>query len=89
MTDDSLRDAGIVDGDFLYVAPSTGISDADGHLIVCDVAGEPYAKMLELNKGRMYLLSRNERYAPLEVFEVDTELVGMVVGRLGEPKNEE
>ena len=88
VTDDSLRDAGIVDGDLLYVKPSIGISDAGGHLVVCDVAGEPYAKVLELNKGRMYLLSRNERYAPLEVYEVDTELVGMVVGRLGEPKSE-
>ena len=89
VTDDSLRDAGVVDGDLLYVRPATAVSDAGGHLVVCDVAGETYAKVLETRNGRIYLLSRNERYAPLEVYEIDLELVGVVVGRLGETKSEE
>lgn len=88
VTDDSLRDAGIVDGDFLYVKPSTDLANAAGHLIVCDVTGEPFAKVLETKNGRMHLLSRNERYAPLEVYEVELDLVGVVVGRLGETKGD-
>ena len=89
VTDDSLHDAGVVDGDLLYVKPSTDVSDAVGQLVVCDVAGEPFAKVLEMKNGRMHLISRNDRYAPLEVYEVEIELVGVVVGRMGEPKSEE
>jgi transcriptional regulator with XRE-family HTH domain len=86
VTDDSLRDAGVIDGDLLYVKPATTLRDAAGQLVVCDVAGEPYAKVLEVKNGRFYLISRNERYARLEVYEIDAELVGVVVGRLGETR---
>ncbi len=88
VTDDSLQHAGVIDGDLLYVKPSTALREAAGQLVVCDVAGELYAKVLEAKNGRMYLASRNDRYATLEVYEVDVELAGVVVGRLGETKSE-
>jgi SOS-response transcriptional repressor LexA len=82
-TDDSLRDAGILDGDLLYVKPLKDLREAEGRLIVCDLTGEPFAKVLEMKGGRMWLLSRNERYAPREVYEVEIDLIGAVVGRMG------
>lgn len=82
-TDDSLRDIGIVDGDLLYVAPATDLDAADGQLIVCDVTGEPFAKILDAKGDRLRLLSRNERYAPRIVVRHELELIGTVVGRMG------
>jgi transcriptional regulator with XRE-family HTH domain len=82
-TDDSLRDLGVLDGDLLYVKPVAELADAGGQLVVCDVTGEPFAKMLEIKPDGIHLLSRNDRYAPLHVFENDLELIGVVIGRMG------
>lgn len=82
-TDDSLRDLGVLDGDLLYVKPVAELADAGSQLVVCDVTGETFAKVLELKPDGIRLLSRNDRYAPLHVFENDLEMIGVVVGRMG------
>jgi transcriptional regulator with XRE-family HTH domain len=83
LTDDSLRDIGIVDGDLIYVRPSSELRAAAGQLIVCDVTGEPFVKKLDLKSGRIRLLSHSDRYTPLEVYEHEIEMIGVVVGRVG------
>jgi len=82
--DNSMIDAGIVDGDFLFVVPTRAIREAAKHIIVCRVADVTLVKQLDLRAGRIRLISRNERYAPIEIDEeTDLQLVGIVIGRLG------
>jgi SOS-response transcriptional repressor LexA len=80
----SMVDAGIVDGDLLFVVPTRALREAAKQIIVCRVADVTLVKQLELRAGRIRLISRNERYAPIEVDEeADLQLVGIVIGRLG------
>jgi SOS-response transcriptional repressor LexA len=82
---DSMIDAGIVDGDLLFVAPTQALRDAASRIVVCRLKSSTYAKQLELHAGRIRLVSRAERYAPIEVDEDHDafELVGVVEGRAG------
>jgi transcriptional regulator with XRE-family HTH domain len=81
---DSMTEAGIVNGDLLFVTPTRELRDAAKHIVVCRVAGITLVKQLELRAGRIRLLSRNERYAPIEVDEEnELHLIGIVAGRLG------
>jgi transcriptional regulator with XRE-family HTH domain len=83
VTDDSLADAGVLDGDSIYARPEHDLAAANGRLVVCDVGDEPFVKVLEIKTSGMRLLSRNDRYAALHVHESEMELKGVVVGRLG------
>jgi SOS-response transcriptional repressor LexA len=80
---DSMMEAGIVDGDLLFVIPTREVREAANHIVICRVSGVTLAKQLELHAGRIRLLSRNERYAAVYVDEDDLHLIGTVVGRLG------
>ncbi len=81
---DSMIEAGILDGDLLFVVPTRAIRDAAKRVVVCRVAGITLVKQLELRAGRIRLLSCNERYAPIEVDEEnDFQLTGIVIGRQG------
>jgi phage repressor protein C with HTH and peptisase S24 domain len=81
---DSMIGAGIADGDLLFVAPASAIRDSASRIVVCRIAGAVYVKQLELSGGRLRLLSRNRRYATIEVDEDDFELLGVVIGRSGD-----
>jgi len=81
---DSMVEAGILDGDLLFVAPSRALRDASKRIIICRLAGICLLKQLELRAGRMRLVSCNPRYAPIAVEEEDDlHLIGIVIGRLG------
>jgi transcriptional regulator with XRE-family HTH domain len=81
---DSMIEAGILDGDLLFVNPTRAVREAAKHIIVCRVAGITLVKQLELRAGRIRLISRNERYATIEVNEeTDLQMIGIVAGRLG------
>lgn len=81
---DSMIEAGIVDGDLLFVTPTRALRDAAKHIVVCRVAGLTLVKQLDLRAGRIRLVSRNERYAAIEIDEeTDLQLIGIVAGRLG------
>jgi phage repressor protein C with HTH and peptisase S24 domain len=80
---DSMIEAGILDGDLLFVAPTRAIREAAKRIIVCRVAGKTLVKQLELRTGWIHLLSCNTRYAPINVDEDDFQLVGIVIGRVG------
>ena len=82
--DDSMIDAGIVDGGLLFVVPTRGLREAAKHIIVCRVGDVILVSSLNYRASRVRLISRNERYAPIEVDdETDLQLVGIVIGRLG------
>ncbi len=82
-TGDSMIEAGIVDGDLLFVIPTRELREAAKHIVICRVSGVTLAKQLELHAGRIRLLSRNERYTAIYVDEDDLHLIGTVFGRLG------
>ena len=82
-TGDSMIEAGIVDGDLLFVIPTRDLREAAKHIVICRVSGVTLAKQLELHAGRIRLLSRNERYTAIYVDEDDLHLIGTVFGRLG------
>jgi len=81
---DSMIGAGIADRDILFVKPARGTREANGRVVVCRVDGAEYVKVLDMRAGRIRLLSRNDRYPPIEIAETSRfELVGIVVGRTG------
>jgi transcriptional regulator with XRE-family HTH domain len=84
LTDDSLAPLGALDGDLIYVRPLSQVREAIGRLAVCNLRGEAFAKVLELDGGRLRLVSPSERYEPIEAHEGEFRLVGLVVGRLAE-----
>jgi SOS-response transcriptional repressor LexA len=84
VTDDSLAPLGALDGDLAYVRPLADMQQAAGRFVVCNLRGEAFAKVLELDGGRIRLVSPSERYAPIEASEGEARLVGVVVGRLAE-----
>lgn len=84
---DSMIGIGITSRDILFVRPEIDAGAANGKVVVCRVAGSEYVKILRLDRGRIHLVSANERYEPRVVDEeVDNfELIGVVVGRSGYP----
>jgi len=79
----SMIEAGILDGDLLFVVPTRSVRDAVRRIIVCRVAGKTMVKQLELRAGRILLGGRNPQYGPINVDEDDFHLVGIVIGRMG------
>ena len=77
--------AGIAERDLLFVKPLRSTREATGRVIVCRIDGAEYVKVLDVRGGRIRLLSRNDRYPPIEVSDGSQafELVGVVVGRTG------
>ncbi len=84
VTDDSLARLGVLDGDLLYVRPSSDMGEAIGQLAVCAVRGETFARPLELKGGRVRLLSPNVCYAAVEGSKAELQFLGVVVGWLAE-----
>ena len=80
---DSMIGAGIADRDLLFVKPTRSAREAAGRVVVCRVDAAEYVRVFDVRGGRTRLLSRNERYPPLELSEGRFELIGIVVGRTG------
>lgn len=82
---DSMIGAGIAERDLLFVRPLRSTREATGKVVICRIDGSEYVRVLDVRGGRIRLLSRNDRYPPMEVAEGSQrfELVGVVVGRTG------
>lgn len=82
---DSMIGAGIADRDLLFVKPTRSMREATGKVVVCRVDAVEYVKLLDVRAGALRLLSRNDRYPPIDVPEEANrfELIGVVVGRSG------
>ncbi|PYQ29517.1 MAG: hypothetical protein DMF56_11160 [Acidobacteria bacterium] len=80
---DAMSGAGILDGDVVYVRPMRGTREANSRVVVCRVDDVEYIRVLDVRAGRVRLLSRNDRFAPIDVEASRFELIGIVVGRTG------
>jgi DNA polymerase V len=76
---DSMRDAGIFDGDLLIV--DRAVTCADGSIVVARIGDEFTLKRILKKGSRVYLRPENEDFQPIEVTEdTDCEIWGRVVG---------
>ena len=65
----SMRDAGINDGDLLVIDRAAGVGDRA--VVVARVGGEFTVKRLRIIDGRVWLYPENEDYEPVEITEGD------------------
>ncbi len=66
---DSMRDAGIGDGDLIVI--DKGLDPQDGDIVVAFIDGEFTLKRIKIDKSRecLWLMPENERYKPIKVTE--------------------
>ena len=64
---DSMKDAGIFDGDLLIVDKS--IDPADGKIAICYVNGEFTVKRIKKDKDEVWLIPPNTAYQPIKMEE--------------------
>lgn len=62
---DSMRDAGLYDGDIVIVDKS--ITPRDGDMAVCFIDGEFTIKFIRVDKDVVWLVPANEDYRPIKV----------------------
>jgi DNA polymerase V len=74
---DSLRNAGIEEGDILIIDKS--VEPADGKIAVCFLNGEFTAKRIRIRKNKIWLMPENEKYKPIEVTEENQFIIWGVV----------
>ncbi|MBP5539353.1 MAG: translesion error-prone DNA polymerase V autoproteolytic subunit [Bacteroidales bacterium] len=64
---DSMRDAGISEGDLLVIDRS--LQPSDGDMVVCYLDGEFALKTLRFKEGRPVLYAANPQYKPIPIEE--------------------
>lgn len=69
---ETMRDAGIHDGDLLVIDKS--LEPRDGKIAVCFVDGEFTVKRIKIEKDVVWLVAENKDYKPIKVTK-DNELV--------------
>jgi repressor LexA len=79
---DSMRDAGILEGDQVVVRQQSVAADRD--VVVATIEGETTIKRLRLRGRRVTLVAENPRYRPIEVRAEQTIIQGVVVGLMRE-----
>lgn len=80
---DSMIAAGILADDLLFVRRTGVLRMAAGKIVVCKARGKTYVKTLEMTRGRIRLISADERYAPVELTREEVQFIGVVIGRMG------
>jgi repressor LexA len=78
VTGDSMKDAGILDGDLVVVRRAQTADD--GEIVVAQIEDEATVKRLRRAGGRVELVPENDAYSPIVADEVS--LCGVVVGVL-------
>lgn len=77
---DSMRDAGILEGDQVVVRQQA--TAGDGEIVVATLDGETTLKRLRLRGGSARLIAENPRYQPIEIRTESAVIQGVVVGLL-------
>jgi SOS-response transcriptional repressor LexA len=76
---DVMIEAGIYEGDIIYVRPSTDVDAADGDIIVCKLNDALYLKRLDRRGNQTRLCNENKRYEAIDVKDRDDfALLGVV-----------
>lgn len=74
---DSMKDAGIGEGDLLIITKS--LEPADGKIAVCFVDGEFTVKTIKMEKDHCWLIPANNKYKPVKITaENDFQIWGIV-----------
>jgi DNA polymerase V len=74
---DSMKDAGIFDGDLLIVDKS--IDPADGKIAICFVNGEFTVKRIKKEKDGLWLIPANAAYQPIKMEEGSSLIIWGIV----------
>lgn len=74
---DSMKDAGIIDGDILIVDRS--LPPLNHKIIIAELNGELTVKRLKLDQGQTYLMPENENFHPLLISPQDDFMIWGVV----------
>jgi repressor LexA len=74
---DSMKDAGILDGDVVVVRRQPRADSGD--VVVALVGDEATVKRLHLKRGRIELLPANDAYEPIVPLPSDVKILGKVV----------
>ena len=74
---DSLKNAGIYNGDLLIIDRS--LEPTNGKIAVCYIDGEFTAKRIKLEKNVAWLIAENENYQPIKVSEENNFLIWGIV----------
>jgi repressor LexA len=75
---DSMKDAGIEDGDIVIVKQGTTANN--GEIIVAYVDGEATCKRFKLKKNQIWLIPENSKYKPRCIMDPSFRILGKVVG---------
>lgn len=81
---DSMTGAGIFSGDILVVDRS--LHADDNKIVIAMIDGEFLVKRLKKHNGKVYLISENSKYPPIEVKENDLTVWGVVTYTIHKPK---
>ena len=74
---DSMKDAGVYDGDLLVIDKS--LPPFDGAMAVCYVDGEFTLKFIKINKNGVWLVPANETYHPIRITGQNNFLIWGIV----------
>lgn len=74
---DSMKDAGIEDGDLLVIDRS--VEPADGKIAVCFVDGEFTVKRIKIDKDAVWLMPANPDYEPIKVTKENEFMIWGIV----------
>lgn len=74
---DSMKDAGIFDGDLLIVDKS--IDPADGKIAICFINGEFTVKRIKKEKDELWLIPANTAYQPIKMEEGSSLIIWGIV----------
>ncbi|OGU59851.1 MAG: hypothetical protein A2X64_04060 [Ignavibacteria bacterium GWF2_33_9] len=74
---ESMIDAGISDGDSLIV--NSKISPKENDIVIAQLNGEMLVKRYREKEGKLYLISANKNFLPIEVFPFEQfSIIGVV-----------
>lgn len=73
---DSLKDAGILEGDLVLVQKQTTAMNND--IVVALINEDATVKILKIEGNRIFLAPANDKYSPIEVNE-DVQIIGKVL----------
>lgn len=71
-------------GDLLFAIEKHRMASVDGRIVVCRIGENVYAKRLVVENDVIRLLSENRRYLPIDVARKKIDVMGVVIGRIGD-----
>lgn len=74
---DSMKNAGICNGDLLVIDKS--LEPSDGKIAVCFIDGEFTVKRIKIDKNIVWLIAENENYKPIKVTRDNEFLIWGIV----------